>query len=203
MKGRRQPRRAALQGLYELDLSNHALEVVLAGRVESLCETTFDSLLPPALRPAARAALPDWDGQLLADADGPRIAAAVGVDLAAALTIVRALNLLAPQVKYLDELMRGVATSLEQLDAVIHEIAPEWPVAQMAAVDRNVLRIALWEMATGASPTRVAINEAVELARTFSGEGARRMVNGALGTFVSSGRPLVLDRGAAPVYPTR
>jgi N utilization substance protein B len=201
MKGRRQPRRAALQGLYELDLSQHPLELVLAGRVESLCETTFDSLLPADLRPAARTALVDWSGQPLTDADAPRIAQAVGVDLTAALTLIRVLNQLAPQVAYLSELMRGVANAAEQLDAVIHTIAPEWPVVQMAPVDRNVLRIALWELATGASPTRVAINEAVELARTFSGEGARRMVNGALGTFVSSGQPLVLGQGASPALP--
>jgi N utilization substance protein B len=87
------------------------------------------------------------------------------------------------------------------LDDVIHTIAPEWPVVQMAPVDRNVLRIALWELATGANPTRVAINEAVELARTFSGEGARRMVNGALGSFVASGRPLLLDHGGTPAHP--
>jgi N utilization substance protein B len=73
---------------------------------------------------------------------------------------------------------------------VVARIAPEWPVEQMAPVDRNVLRIALWEIGSGRAPVRVAINEAVELARLFSGEASRRMVNGALGTFVSSGTPV-------------
>ena len=83
---------------------------------------------------------------------------------------------------------------------MIERIAPEWPVDQMAPLDRNVLRIALWEIGQGRVPVRVAINEAVELARRFSGEGARRMVNGALGAFVSSGvtldlRPAEADGG--------
>ena len=76
---------------------------------------------------------------------------------------------------------------------MIARIAPEWPVEQMAPIDRNVLRIALWEIASGSSPVRVAINEAVELARAFSGEGSRRMVNGALGAYTSGDRKLVLE----------
>jgi N utilization substance protein B len=71
----------------------------------------------------------------------------------------------------------------------------------MAPVDRNVLRIALWEIGTGSSPVKVAISEAVELARTFSGEGARRMVNGALGAFAASGVRLDLQEDAAPCPP--
>jgi N utilization substance protein B len=88
---------------------------------------------------------------------------------------------------YAVRLVRGVVANLDALDAMIGRIAPEWPVEQIAPVDRNCLRIALWELAAELAPTRVVINEAVELARKFSGEGARRMVNGALGAFASSG----------------
>lgn len=91
------------------------------------------------------------------------------------------------QADYGAAVIRGVVGHRERLDQVIRQIAPEWPVDQMAPIDRNVLRIALWEIGLGEVPVRVAINEAVELARRYSGEGARRMVNGALGAFVNAG----------------
>jgi N utilization substance protein B len=91
------------------------------------------------------------------------------------------------QADYFLRIVRGVTQNREAIDAAIARIAPEWPVDQMAPIDRNVLRVALWEIATAACPIRVAINEAVELARAYSGESARRLVNGALGTFVSEG----------------
>ncbi|MGF1506136.1 MAG: transcription antitermination factor NusB [Chloroflexi bacterium] len=69
-----------------------------------------------------------------------------------------------------------------QLDAFIGEHAPEWPVAQLAVVDRNVLRMGAYEL-TGAmdTPYKVAINEAVELAKTYGSASAGRFVNGVLG----------------------
>jgi N utilization substance protein B len=201
VKGRRQARRAALQGLYELDQSDHALEVVLAGRVSGLCESALDSALQTRLRRPGRMVLAAWDGRPL-DADAVRRATGnAELPMADAEALARVLNELRPQVAYLDELMRGVLAHVALLDATIHDIAPEWPVEQMAPVDRNVLRIALWELGSGASPTRVAINEAVELARAFSGEGARRMVNGALGTFAASGKRLAIARGGAQPLP--
>jgi N utilization substance protein B len=89
--------------------------------------------------------------------------------------------------------VRGVIANLGAIDRVIRSIAPEWPVAQMAPVDRNLLRIALWEIGSQAVPVRVAINEAVELARRYSGESARRMVNGALGSFAKRQDKLDLE----------
>jgi N utilization substance protein B len=65
----------------------------------------------------------------------------------------------------------------------IARCAPEWPVEELAVVDRNVLRLCLWEFAVSAeTPTKVAINEAVELAKLFGSDSAPRFINGVLGT---------------------
>jgi N utilization substance protein B len=196
MKGRRQARRAALQGLYELDLSDHPYPVVLAGRRAALSESALDSMLATPYRALSRRVAAVWDGRHLDEAAVAGLAERLGEPPAAVEEVARALNQLVPQLDYLERLMAGVVRHRELLDETIQGIAPEWPVAQMAPVDRNVLRIALWEIGTDSSPTRVAISEAVELARAFSGEGARRMVNGALGTHAASGRRLVLDEPA-------
>jgi N utilization substance protein B len=95
------------------------------------------------------------------------------------------------------QMVAGVRRSLPDLDRVIEQIAPEWPLPDMAIVDRNILRLALWEAGTQTSPLKVAINEAVELAKGFGGEGTRRMVNGALGAFAASSQRLELA-GAQP-----
>ena len=82
-------------------------------------------------------------------------------------------------------LVNGVLEHQAVLDTFIHTYAPEWPLEQMAYVDRNVLRIAIFEFAVdGGTPIKVAINEAVELAKTFGSDSAPRFVNGVLGTLV-------------------
>ena len=69
------------------------------------------------------------------------------------------------------------------MDILIARYAPEWPLDQMAVIDRNVLRIAIYEfMIGGLTPVKVAINEAVELAKTYGSDSAPRFVNGVLGT---------------------
>jgi len=71
------------------------------------------------------------------------------------------------------------------LDVFIHRYAPEWPLEQMAYIDRNILRVAIFEFAVdGQTPIKVAINEAVELAKSFGSDSAPRFVNGVLGTLV-------------------
>lgn len=91
-----------------------------------------------------------------------------------------------PTEAFVRGMVSGVLAHLEGLDEVISQIAPEWPVSQMSPVDRNILRMAIFELRHQAqTPLRVAINEAVELARLFGSESARRFVNGALGTYVS------------------
>lgn len=82
------------------------------------------------------------------------------------------------------DLVNGVISRLEQLDKVITKAAPDWPIEQIAVVDRNILRLGLYELLFGNTkdvPARVAINEAIELAKTFGGENSGRFANGVLG----------------------
>jgi N utilization substance protein B len=84
------------------------------------------------------------------------------------------------------ELAEGVTAHRDQLDALIGRYAPEWPVDQIAIIDRNILRIAIYEIVIGRdTPVKVAINEAVELAKAFGSDSSGRFVNGVLGTLVS------------------
>ncbi|MFN8401386.1 MAG: transcription antitermination factor NusB [Anaerolineales bacterium] len=79
----------------------------------------------------------------------------------------------------------GVLPIRDNLDRVIAKYAPEWPLEQIAAIDRNILRMACWEFAISRdTPVKVAINEAVELAKLYGSDSAARFVNGVLGTLV-------------------
>lgn len=96
-------------------------------------------------------------------------------------------------VRFAQELVQGVNTHQERLDTLIGRYAPEWPVDQIAIIDRNVLRIAIYELLLrNDTPTKVAINEAVELAKEFGSESSGRFINGVLGSLVS--RELASDR---------
>jgi N utilization substance protein B len=89
-------------------------------------------------------------------------------------------------------LVNGVLKHQTVLDVFIHRYAPEWPMEQMAYIDRNILRIAIFEFAIdGQTPIKVAINEAVELAKTFGSDSAPRFVNGVLGTLVERKQAIV------------
>jgi N utilization substance protein B len=80
------------------------------------------------------------------------------------------------------ELVTGVVENIEQIDPYIIKYAPEWPIEQITNVDRNILRLAIYEMLVKADvPAKVAINEAIELAKAFGGESSGRFVNGVLG----------------------
>ncbi len=90
------------------------------------------------------------------------------------------------------ELAKGVAEKIEEIDAVIVKTATEWPVDQVSLVDRNVLRLGIYElMFLKDVPPKVAINEAVELAKTFGGETSGKFVNGVLGTLFKQLEPSV------------
>lgn len=81
------------------------------------------------------------------------------------------------------QIVMGVVPLTHQLDELIAQHAPEWPLDQVATVDRNILRIALWEIAQkDQTPLKVAINEAVELAKVFGSDSTPRFVNGVLGS---------------------
>jgi N utilization substance protein B len=89
--------------------------------------------------------------------------------------------------EFAHHLIQGALAHLTQIDSTIQEIAPEWPFNQMSPIDRNILRIAIFEMIFDPDiPVKVAINEAVELAKLFGSESTRRFVNGALGTLASA-----------------
>lgn len=88
-------------------------------------------------------------------------------------------------VTFIKDLADGVAKHLPDLDAIIEKAAPEWPIPQIPLVDRNVLRLGLFELLYSNKeevPPKVAINEAIELAKTFSGQTSGKFVNGVLGT---------------------
>ena len=77
------------------------------------------------------------------------------------------------------ELVEGVVDNVQQVDSLVGELAPEWPVEQIASIDRNILRIAMFELLSDVgTPPKVAINEAVELAKRFGTADSRAFVNG-------------------------
>lgn len=80
------------------------------------------------------------------------------------------------------ELVEGVRTHQDEIDAVLVQAAPQWSPEEMAVVDRNIIRVAIFEvLVDNKTPVRAALNEAVELAKTFGGESSPRFVNGVLG----------------------
>lgn len=86
--------------------------------------------------------------------------------------------------EFVYNLSKGVAKKLEYLDAELSPLAPEWPFDSIAAIDRNILRIGLFELefCNDKVPPKVAINEAVELAKAFGSENSSKFINGVLGT---------------------
>jgi N utilization substance protein B len=90
----------------------------------------------------------------------------------------------AADLPFMEDILLGVVSRRNDLDMVIEKAAPEWPIARIAPVDRNVLRLGLWELLFSDRqkvPAKVAINEAIELAKSFGGENTGRFVNGVLG----------------------
>lgn len=88
------------------------------------------------------------------------------------------------------ELVNGVIQNIDSLDAIITETAPEWPIAQITVIDRNVLRLGIYELQFAKNvPPKVAINEAVEMGKRFGGESSGKFVNGVLGTLFKKMNP--------------
>ncbi len=130
---RHRARIAALQALFELDLTDHPLAVVLEYR--------------------------------LADEELP-------TDVA----------------QFCQRIVNGVWELREKLDQMIEQAAPHWPLHQMPAIDKAILRMALWELrmdTTNPAPPKAVINEAVELAKHFGGDQSSRFVNGVLGSVMT------------------
>lgn len=106
------------------------------------------------------------------------------------------LSELNPRVEeYARKLVHGILSVVTQLDQYIQSHAPEWPLDQVAVIDRNVLRMALYEFTLGRVPVKVAINEAVELAKEYGADSSPRFVNGVLGALVPHQQEVVRTLG--------
>ena len=128
MKPRTRARSIALQALYEIDMTGHPPEMVIA---ERLTETPLEDNLGDFAR----------------------------------------------------KIVFGIQPIVHELDEIISKHAPEWPLDQVAIIDRNIMRIALWEIAvSNQTPLKVAINEAVELGKIYGSDSTPRFVNGVLGS---------------------
>jgi len=91
----------------------------------------------------------------------------------------------ADDIKFIIELAEGIKNRKEEIDKIIEVATPDWPINQITIVDRNALRLGIYELCFGDAaqvPPKVAINEAIELAKTFGGESSGKFVNGVLGT---------------------
>jgi N utilization substance protein B len=94
--------------------------------------------------------------------------------------------------QFFRDFVLGVLEHQKSLDMLIHRHAPEWPVSQMAIIDRNILRMAIYELAVSQNtPLKVAINEAVELAKIFGSDSTPRFINGVLGTLAAKQADLI------------
>ncbi len=99
------------------------------------------------------------------------------------------------------KILQGIAVHLSEIDAVIKRAAPEWPIEKIAVIDRNILRIGLYELLyadPGEVPPKVAINESIELAKNYGGPNAARFVNGVLGTVYREKAANAQPSGAKP-----
>ena len=133
MKSRTKARAIALQALYEYDLTQHPIGIILHNRYYE--EKDLDEKIK----------------------------------------------------QFSEEIVMGVFPLIEKLDHIIANYAPEWPLDQVASIDRNVIRISLWEFAVKkCTPVKVAINEAVELAKVYGSDSTPRFVNGVLGSLVAN-----------------
>lgn len=97
------------------------------------------------------------------------------------------------------QIVFGVLPIIPKLDDLIAQHAPEWPLDQVAVIDRNILRIALWEFAvSGVTPIKVAINEAIEMAKIYGSDSTPRFVNGVLGSLAARQDEIQKAFGASP-----
>jgi len=104
---------------------------------------------------------------------------------------------------FIKRLVMGVAKEFAALDAIIQPLAPEWPVDQIARMDRTILRMGLYELAHVEDvPPKVVINEAVELAKAFGGDNSSKFVNGVLGTYYRQHIEPKSDDGQPPIAET-
>lgn len=99
------------------------------------------------------------------------------------------LNLSGENVDFLKELVVNTSARAEAIDEMIEKVAPDWPIEQVAIIDRNILRMAIYEITQTDTPPKVVINEAIELAKTFGSETSSKFINGVLGTVFRNEQP--------------
>jgi len=87
------------------------------------------------------------------------------------------------ETEFAKKIMQGVIDNMKEIDALIEKYAPQWPIDQITVIDRNILRMGIYELKFNSEevPPKVAINEAIELAKNFGGPSSGRFVNGVLG----------------------
>jgi N utilization substance protein B len=103
-------------------------------------------------------------------------------------------------VEYANELVLGVRDHLVDIDAHIQSAAREWPLQQMARIDKNILRLAIYEILfNNTVPAKAAINEAVELAKTFGSDTSSRFINGVLGTIFNRAQQQPIPKAESEV----
>jgi len=91
-------------------------------------------------------------------------------------------------VEFVNEIVDGALHNLPEIDKRIEDAAPEWPIDQISLIDKNILRMAIYELLNSKEiPPKVAINEAVELAKQFGGENSSKFINGVLGSIYDNG----------------
>jgi transcription antitermination protein NusB len=89
--------------------------------------------------------------------------------------------------EFIQNIVMGIFPIIDKLDKIISTYAPDWPLDQVASIDRNIIRIALWEFGVEkCTPIKVAINEAVELAKIYGSDSTPRFINGVLGSLVTN-----------------
>ncbi len=89
--------------------------------------------------------------------------------------------------QFISQIISGVVKNKTALDEFISDFAPDWPLDQVAIIDLNLIRIALWEISVyRKTPIKVAVNEAVELAKIYGADGSPRFINGVLGALIDN-----------------
>lgn len=183
---RRVARSVALQVLYELDNSTHQADPILSAYANiQLDDSSIWAFAYSAI------CLYYHDDQLEVPEDNP-------------ISDERVPPLTSDDYKMLRRLVTGVLSRREALDKLIAEHAPEWPPDQIAIVDRNILRLAIYELLHEHLPIKVVINEAVEVAKVFGTESTPRFVNGVLGSVADqqTHAPVNLPTPDSPVEPS-
>lgn len=109
---------------------------------------------------------------------------------------------------FISGLVENTVSKADEIDAIITKFAPDWPIDQITNVDRNILRIGVYELKFSEQiPSKVAINEAIELAKTFGGESSGRFVNGVLGAIykdmLASGEGKEIDKAERKKEPKK